>query len=126
MEVERGQVVFEVDVQPLASSRRGMPRGGGDEPGTDPVVPILCGDRGVEDEGVDPAVPGDVDEPRELVILVGVHPAEAVLVQLGMPVDVEMGVIEALRVQGVDRCIRELAFPLIGDRHATILRTAAG
>ena len=44
---------------------------------------------------------------------------------LGMPVDVKTRVIEALRVQSVDRSVRELAPPLVGDHHATILRATA-
>jgi hypothetical protein len=64
-------VVFEVDVQPLASGCTGVLCRGGDESGAYPVVPVLRGNHGVEDECVDPAVPGDIDEPRQLVILAG-------------------------------------------------------
>lgn len=126
LEVERGQVVFEVNVQPLASSCTGVLHGGGDEPGAYPVVPVVRGDHGVEDECVDPAVPGDIDEPHQLIILAGAHPAEAVPVHLGVPVDVQVGMIEAFCVKSVDRRVRELASPLIRDRHATILKATAG
>jgi hypothetical protein len=126
MEVERGQMVFEVDVQPLASGCTGVIHGCGDEPGAYPPVPVPRGDHGVEDECVDSAVPGDIDEPRQLITVADAHPAEAVPVHLGMPVDVEIRVIEALCVQSADRRVVELGSPLIRDRRPTILGAAAG
>src|SRR6266702_6623190 len=50
---------------------------------------------------------------------------EAVAVQLRVPVDVEVRVLEALRVENVQRLVRELATPLVGDRVARHLSCSA-
>jgi hypothetical protein len=104
-------VVLEVDVQPLAACRPGLVGGDGDQPGTDTVVLGTFGYQGVEDEGVDASVPGDVDEAGEALCVPGADPAQAVLADLRHPVVVQDLVVESLGVQGVELGVGEGAAP---------------
>jgi hypothetical protein len=62
IDVERGQVVFEVNVQPLAPRCLGVPGSMADKRGGDALPLMLGGDLGVEEEGVIAAVPRHVDK----------------------------------------------------------------
>ncbi len=56
-----------------------------DEPGTDPA-PLVGGmDRGIEEEGMLPAVPGEVDESYQGIVVERTNPPEAVR-EDGLPV----------------------------------------
>src|SRR6185437_11438317 len=110
-EVERAEMVLEVDVQPLAARGLGFFGRDGDQPGADPVVLGAFGDQGVEDEGVDAAVPGDVDEADEAFAVPRADPAQAVLADLRYPVVVQDLVVEPLGVQGVQLGVGEGAAP---------------
>jgi hypothetical protein len=79
IEVEPGEMVFEVDVQPLAPGRLGMPDSMADKRRGDPLPLIAGGDLGVEEEGVITPVPGHVDKAGQgAVWLPGSDPAKAV------------------------------------------------
>ena len=104
-------MVLEVDVQPLAARGLGFFGRDGDQPGADPVVLGAFGHQGVENEGVDAAVPGDVDEADEAFAVPGADPAQAVPADLGHPVVVQDLVAEALGVQGVELGVGEGAAP---------------
>ena len=71
----------------------------------------------VDHEGVDRAVPCDVDEPDEAVAVAGANPSEAVLSNLGLPVVVENLVLEPLGMQRVHVRIVEVAAPLVHEGH---------
>src|ERR1700735_3905796 len=64
-EIERAEVVFEVDVQPLASGAAGLRCGEGDKGSPDTLPLRSGGDERVENERVAGAVPGDVDEAEQ-------------------------------------------------------------
>ena len=53
---------LEVDVEPMALRGTGFASRGCDQRGTRAFRPAVPGDHGVQEEGVNPAVPGDVDE----------------------------------------------------------------
>jgi hypothetical protein len=62
-EVERGQVLAEVDVEPLAA-RSPRVRDGMSDQGGGNALPLMAADNlGVEEEGVVAAVPRDINEP---------------------------------------------------------------
>jgi len=122
-EVERAQVVLEVDMQPRAPGRAGLAGGDLHQPGADSVPPQRPGHHGVEDERVHAAVPGHVDEPGQLGTAAGTHPAQAVPVHLRLPVMVGGSAAEAAGVQGLNLGAGEVAAPLVADHRATV-RTA--
>src|SRR5215472_12542146 len=79
IEVEPGEMLFEVHVQPLAPGRLGVPGSMADKRRGDPLPLILGGDLGVEEEGVITAVPCHVDKAGQgAVRLTGSDPAKAV------------------------------------------------
>jgi hypothetical protein len=104
-------MVLEVDVQPLAARGLGFFGRDGDQPGADPVVLGAFGHQGVENEGVDAAVPGDVDEADEAFGIPRADPAQAVLADLRYPVVVQDLVVEPLGVQGVQLGVGKGAAP---------------
>ena len=106
-EVERAQMVFEVDVQPLAARRAGTIRGDCYELRSDPAAPDAGRHESVEQEGVDAPVPGDVDEAHQLAVLAGADPAQAVPADLAPPVNVQELMTEAFGMQGIELAIRE-------------------
>ena len=71
-----------------------------------------------------PAVPRHVDKPRQLAALPGTHPAQAVLLHPGTPVNVTTATTETLRMQSADSHVLEVAAPVIGDRHPAIAEPA--
>jgi hypothetical protein len=123
---ERAQVVIEVDVQPLAAGRTGLALGDPHELQADSAPAGAQRDERVEHEGVAAAVPDDVHEADEVVLVPRRHPAEAVALDLLAPVPVEQVVLEALRMQRVQLDARERAAPLAGDAvHYTCGRVTA-
>lgn len=85
-ETERAKGRLEVDVEPCAA-RRAAPLGGGtDEGGSHAVATAPLCHHGVQHEGVDPAVPGDIDEPDQLRAVPCTHPPETVPLQPAPPV----------------------------------------
>jgi hypothetical protein len=79
IEVERRQVFFEVDVQPLATSRLGVPDGLADQ-GSSNAPPLMpTGDLVIKQEGVIASVPRHVDKADQAATgQAGGHPAQAV------------------------------------------------
>jgi len=63
IEVERREVRPEVDVQPLAPGRLGVPHGMADQRGGNALPLMFAGDLGIEQEGVIASVPGHVTKP---------------------------------------------------------------
>jgi hypothetical protein len=79
IEVEPGEMFFEVHVQPLAPGRPGVPGSMGDKRRGDPLSLIFSGDLGVEEEGVITPVPCHVDKADQgAVRLTSSDPAKAV------------------------------------------------
>jgi hypothetical protein len=77
VEVERPQVVVEVDMQPLASGGACLTDGDGDQLGADPPTSSLLRDEGVDDEGVGCAIPRYVDESDQLATVPSTDPPQA-------------------------------------------------
>jgi hypothetical protein len=125
-EVERAEVVFEVDVEPLAPGGASVFRRDRDEPGSHPLAPYPCCDEGVEDERIDAAVPGNVDEADQVESFPGADLTQTVLVHLSPPVAFEDLVAEALRAQGVERGIAERAAPFVSDHLANVGKKRTG
>jgi hypothetical protein len=117
LKVEIGQPRFEVDVEPLTTSDTGVLGSNGNQPRADAVAQSCGGNDGVEDEGMRSAVPHDVDEPHEDTVLPTADPSEALSFDLDPPINVGIAVTaaEAIRMQGTDRCILEIAAPLVCD-----------
>src|SRR5882672_2267613 len=84
-EVERTEVWIEVDMQPLAAGGAGLADRDRDQRPADPAAARVRGDHGVEHEGMDAAVPRDVDEPDEPVGVARAHPPEAMAADLCLP-----------------------------------------
>jgi len=83
--VERHQVRFVVDVQPLAAGRRDLLDEEVDEGARD-AAPLVGGvDDGVEEEGVKAAVPAGVHEADQRVTAEGADPGQAVPFQAYRP-----------------------------------------
>ena len=122
-EVERAQAVLEVDVQPLAPGRAGLAGGDLHQPGADSVPPQWPGDHGVEDERVNAAVPGHVDEPSQFGTAAGAGLARAVPFRLRLPVVIAGSAAEAVGVQGLGLGAGEVPASLVADHRATV-RTA--
>lgn len=79
IEVEPGEMLFEVHVQPLAPGRLGVPGSMADKRRGDPLPLIPGGNLGVEEEGVITPVPCHVDKAGQgAVRLPGSDPAKAV------------------------------------------------
>src|SRR5512139_3624781 len=64
-EMEPSQLWLEVDVQPLTTGGAGFAGGDRDEFGADTAAASAGGGHGVEEEGMDIAVPDDLDEAEE-------------------------------------------------------------
>ncbi len=76
--VERHQVRFVVDVQPLAAGRCDL-FGEEIDQGARDAAPLTCGvDDGIEEEGVKAAVPAGMHESNQRFTAKGAHPGQAV------------------------------------------------
>jgi len=75
--VEAGQVRFEIDMQPFGAALTSEARCLPNHARRDPLPAHVGVDRCIEDEGVDAAVPGDIDETDEPVVVVGADMGEA-------------------------------------------------
>jgi hypothetical protein len=80
IEVERRQVLLEVDVEPLATCRGGMPDCMTHQSGANALPLMLPGDLGIEEEGVIASVPRHVDKADQAAATLqpSGHPAKAV------------------------------------------------
>ena len=68
IEIERGEVLLEVHVQPLAPGRLGVPGGMADKRRRDPLPLVFAGDFGVEEERVITSVPCHVDKADQAAV----------------------------------------------------------
>jgi hypothetical protein len=98
VEVEVPQVIVEVDVEPLATRRPRLGDGDGNELGSDSLPGGSGSHHRVEDEGVHSTIPRDIDEADELGAVTCADPAQAVVLDLGLPVVCEDAVPEGFRV----------------------------
>lgn len=105
-------MILEVDVKPLTPRSAGLPDRNGDQLRADSLPSCTQAHDGVDDERMDPTIPGDVDEPNEIVAIPSSNPAEAVGADLRLPVVVEDAVIERLGVECVQGGIVEVTSPL--------------
>jgi len=119
-EIERAQMIFEVDVQPLAACRTSAVRGDGHEPCPDPASADPGSRQGVEQEGVDAPVPGNVDEAHQLAVFPRADPAQAVPAYLGQPIILQEPMTKAFSMQGVQLRVGERAAPRVIDHRATL------
>jgi len=98
VEVELAQVIVEVDVEPLAASRARLGDRHGNKLGSDSLPGGSGSDHRVEYEGVYSSIPRDVDEADEPGALARADPAQAVLLNLSLPVVFEDAMPERLGV----------------------------
>ncbi len=68
---------LEIDMQPLGAARAGNPHGFPDQLRGDALPAHVGVNAGVEKEGMNAAVPGDVDEADEPVVVIGADMGEA-------------------------------------------------
>jgi hypothetical protein len=87
LDVEGGQALGEVDVQPLATRRLGVPGSQADQRGGNAPPLMLSGDLGIEEEGVIATVPRHVDKTRQAAARPQArgHPAKTVRPDLVPP-----------------------------------------
>ncbi len=88
-------MICEVDVKPLAARSAGLLGGQGNKPGSHSPPPQAPGHQGVEDERVKGPIPRDVDEPGQVIAVPSAHLAQAVPLQLRLPVVIEQLVAKA-------------------------------
>lgn len=86
VEIERAQVILEADVEPLAAGSARLGDGDRHELGPYALPAGVRGHHSVEDEGMDCTVPRHVDKTHELVAVTGTDPAQAVPLNLALPV----------------------------------------
>lgn len=79
-------MVVEVDVKPFTTGSACLDNCCRYEPLADSLPTAISRHDRVEKKGMDAAVPSDIDEANEPVIATNANPAEAVLVDLTMPV----------------------------------------
>jgi hypothetical protein len=115
IEVELPQVAFEVDIEPSAACGARLFRRYAHEVRADASPAGSTGDDRVEDEGMDSAVPRDVDEAQEPDVVACADPAEAMSFDLSTPVVAEESVLECLGVEPVELPVVEAASPLVPD-----------
>jgi hypothetical protein len=121
IEIERTQVLLEVDVEPFALGGTGFVGRGCDQRGTDTSPPAMLRDHCVQDEGMDTTVPDNVHEADQRAVLRGTDPAETVALKSFSPVGPSDGVTEAVSVERVEGGVAEGAPPLVLDRHFSIV-----
>lgn len=98
IEIERTQVLLEVDVKPLALRDTGFCGRSCDERGSDSFRPARLRDHRVEDEGMNSAVPDNVDEADQRAVFPCADPAEAVALQSCSPVGLRDRMAETIGV----------------------------
>ncbi|HEV2086705.1 MAG TPA: hypothetical protein VGR21_00205, partial [Cryptosporangiaceae bacterium] len=111
-EVEAAEgVVVEVDMEPLAPCGAGAVLRPSNQGFSHAMASSGDGDHRVLQPGVDQSVPKDVDEAnKQLLVVAGDDPSEAVAVDKGLPVPLGIGVdpgVERLSVQRVQLSILE-------------------
>jgi hypothetical protein len=117
IEVKGSQGVFKVDMKPFAALCLGLLRTELEHLCRDSVVAIFCGDHSVQNECVHAAVPGDIDESDELLIVVGADPAKAMACHLCTPVICQQTVVKGFGVKNVQGFIGEVAAPGVVNVH---------
>lgn len=102
IEVERTQVFFEVDMQPLTLCSTASLSSCLDQRGSHPVRTVALSYDRVQDERMDAAVPGDVNEADQAMIFPGTDPAEAVTLKPCTPVRLSDRMTEPFGMQLVE------------------------
>ena len=116
VEVERGQLLGEVDMKPLAACRPRLSNSDLDQSGGDALVLMGSTGLGVKKERMYAAVPGHVDEPYEgAVLLPRRHPPEASGAHSIPPADLGFTTVSLDKLDHLG--IFELSSPLIGIPH---------
>jgi hypothetical protein len=126
--VERAQVIFEVDVQVLATRRFGALSSAIHQLTADTPVSCVIGNHDVLQPCMDQAIPEHVDETDHISAVAGYYPAKAVPVDKldpAPPRPVVNPVTEGLGVQRSDLMIEESAPPLVDHYHQASLSSAA-
>jgi hypothetical protein len=78
LEVERSEVGFEIDMEPLTTGSASLGHSDLYELGSDSLPGDPRAYDRVQDEGVDATIPRHIDEADELVVILGADPTEAV------------------------------------------------
>lgn len=121
IEIERAQVLFEVDVKPFALRGTRFIGCRCDKRCTNSPSLAMPGDHRVQDESMNSPVPDNVDEADQRAVFPRADPAEAVALESCSPVSPRDRVAEAVSVQRIKGCIAEVAPPLVLDRHSPIV-----
>ena len=119
LDVERAEVLVEVDVEPLAAGRSRLDDAGLDEPLPDAAAPMVRSHERVDDEGVRVAVPRHVHPSDEPTIHPSAHPSQAVRLDLASPVVLKKPMPETLGVERVNLGAGKGSAPLVLDIHST-------
>ncbi len=116
VEVERFQVVFEVDMQPFAARTGRVCACDLDQAHAHAAPAGTNCDERVFDESVNESVPDDVDEPHEPEVITSDDPPQAVVAELAGPISVLDMLLEALSVQLADFIVGKRSSPLVADK----------
>jgi hypothetical protein len=95
-------VLFEVDMHPLTPCSTASLSSRLDQRGSHPVRTIALSYDRVQDERMDTAVPGDVNEADQTITLPGADPAEAVTLKPFTPVRLPDRMIEPFGMQLIE------------------------
>ncbi|OKJ07667.1 hypothetical protein AMK20_24215 [Streptomyces sp. TSRI0261] len=95
-------MLFKVDMQPLTPRSTASLSSCLDQRGSHPVRTIALSHDRVQDERMDTAVPDDVDEADQTIILPGADPAETVTLKPCTPVRLPDRMIEPFGMQLVE------------------------
>lgn len=131
IEVERCEVLLEVDVKPLAPGCLCMRRSVADKRGANPLPLMLTSDLGIQEEGMIASVPCDVDKADKAAVglQAGGNPAKAVSPHLIPPASRRLA---AMRSDKQDHlCVRDWCAPAVpnwlrhtADHLASVLQTS--
>ncbi len=75
--IEGSQMRLEIDMQPFGAALAGNPRGFPDQLRGDALPAHVGVNAGIEKEGMNAAIPGDIDEADEPVVVIGADMGEA-------------------------------------------------
>lgn len=122
VEIEGSQALLEVDMNPLAIAGLACAcDSGSDEASPDPFATSIRRDNRVDDERMNAAIPSHIDESNQSTLTPSAHPAEAVAMDLAMPVVFKQSMLERRRMESVHLGVSEAATPFIYDSHLTTL-----
>jgi hypothetical protein len=125
IEIERTQVILEVNVEPFALRGTSFVSRSCDQRAANTSPLAMLGDHRVKDEGVNSAVPDHVDEADQRAAFPGADPAKTVALKSFSPVSLSDRVAEAVSMQRVEGGVVEVAAPLVLDRHSSIVGSGA-